>query len=179
MTTDLKAVLIFFIVGLLLWTIGGSMIAMACFQFPVFPAIPKEELAADKELATQIMIAWSIIMAKTVGLWAITGGIIGVVISFLFITKPSHELYQPIPRITGMPRGPGPKTLAEVRTTFQAAAIGTIIGTCGVIFIPPLFQNELIAVNSLTIRIVFGVFESMIVTVPILPFSLKILSKIS
>jgi hypothetical protein len=43
----------------------------------------------------------------------------------------------------------------------------------------PLLENpDFVLVNSLHIRIIIGVIGTLIVTVPILPFSLKVLSKL-
>jgi len=165
----------FFLIGLALWALGGCMIVMICFQ----PTIPLEAIKENKELTTEISNIWAVIMLKAVVIWALAGGILGVIISQLFIDRPEYEHFSPALRssVPGMSLFSGPKTIAEIMAGFQGWILGVIIGVCGAVFILPLLQSELIVVKQLFIRIIFGAIQTLIVTVPILPFSLRILSK--
>ena len=167
----------FFMTGFVLWALVGGMIAMICFQ----PVVPLEELGKNKELATKVSNDWSSIMAKTAIIWALAGGILGVIISQLFMARPQHEHFSRVPKLSGMPEmpglGSGPKTMAEIIAGFQSWILGAILGVCGTVFILPILESELIIAKSLSIRIIFGLIQTVIATVPILPFSLRILSK--
>jgi len=173
-----KATGVFFLTGLVLWISGGWLASIVCFQ----PIIPHEVMAENKELAIEVINAWGMVTLKVVIIWALTGGILGVVISRLFMARPGYEHFSPTPRPEGMPKMPGflsgPKTMAEIYAGFQGLILGVIIGVCGTVFILPLLETELIVVKQLSIRIIFGLIATLIITVPILPFSLGILKKI-
>lgn len=177
MQRKVRPKLTFFLIGLVLWVLGGCVVAMMCFQ----PTVPLDVMKENKELATEISKAWGMVMLKMVVIWALAGGILGVVISQLFITRPEYEHFSRAPRHPGIPKMSwwfsGPKTMAEMSAGFQGWILGAIVGVCGTVFILPLLQNDLIMVKGLFIRIIFGVIQTLIVTVPILPFSLRILSK--
>ncbi|MBW8001031.1 MAG: hypothetical protein FVQ80_03310 [Planctomycetes bacterium] len=175
MQEDTKAKLVFFIVGALLWALCGSMVGMTSFK----PILPLEELSENQELANKIMKIWLVVELKAVGIWAICGGVLGIFISRLYIFRPSYEHFSPVPKVEGIPRGCGPETIAEMKTSFHAWVIGIIIAVCLVIFVLPLLENpDFVVVNSLHIRIIIGVIGTLLMTVLILPFSLKVLSKL-
>lgn len=171
-------VLVFFLTGLVLWALGGFLAAMVCFQ----PAVPLEMIQKDKELAIEVSNALGATMLKIAVLWGLIGGILGVVICYLFIARPQYEHFFSAPRPQGMIDMPGflsgpQTTMAEINAGLQSWVLGTIIGVCGTVFILPLLQSELVVVNKLEVRIIFGVIQTLIVTVPILPFSLWITIK--
>ena len=171
--------IIFFLTGFFLWALGGAIVTMAGYE----PTVPIQALEGNKELATQVSSNWGAITSRVVPIWAAAGGILGLIICQLFLWRPSHEHYTRAPLAfegSGMP-GPrsGPKTMAEVNTTLQAWIIGTIIGICGIIYVLPEFQNELLVVRGTTMRIILGLILSLSTTVPILPFSLSTIRKIA
>lgn len=169
-------ILVFFLVGLSLWALGGWINGMICFQ----PTVPLELIKNNKELATEITSAWLMLQLKLTAIWALAGGILGVVISQLFIARPEYEHFSRTPKLPGIPEMPGfsgPKTMAEINAGFQGWILGVIIGVCATVFILPLLQSEFFVVRQSFTRIIFCVIQTLIVTVPILPFSLGILSK--
>jgi len=178
MQRKLRPKLTFFLVGLFLWALGGWIVAAACFQ-PVTPlAYGLDVMKENKELAKEIMNTWGVVMVKVIIIWALAGGILGIVIYQLFIARPVYEHFISAPKPAGMPEMlgfSGPETMAEISAGLQGWILGLIMGVCGTVFILPLLQNELIAVKQLSIRIIFGIIQTLIVTVPILPFSLRIL----
>jgi hypothetical protein len=167
----------FFVTGLALWALGGCMISMGCFE----PTVAMDQLQTNKELAKGVGDAWQSMMMKVSGLWALAGGTLGLLIFFLFSIRPSHEHYTRLPMASGMPgmygASSGPRTMAELKVGFQSWILGTAIGLCGVIFLLPHLQSELIVVRQSSGLLIFSGFMSFITTVPILPFSLKRLSK--
>ena len=166
---------VFFMTGLALWALCGSMISMGCFQ----PTVSLEEMQANKELATQVCNAWGRVMWKVSTTWALSGGILGLIICGLFTLRPMHEHYTRAPVPDGMPNGPGPKTMAELHTAFQSWVLGIIVGVCGIIFVLPSFQNELLVVKQSYGTVIFGGILSFLMTVLILPFSLSTLRKMA
>ncbi len=170
-----KQTFVFFLTGAVLWMVGSFIIALACFD----ATLSAEQIARNKELANRVMVTWASITGRTAGIWAISGGILGVVICALFMNRPGDEFRPlvpgPLPRFAGVRR---PETMAEIKAGFQGTALGLIIGVCGAVFIPPMIQDlEFLKVRSLYVRAIIGTIESLIVTVPILPLSLKILSR--
>jgi hypothetical protein len=72
---------------------------------------------------------------------------------------------------------PGPKTMAEINAGFQSWFLALIVGICGVIFILPMFRNEIIINREGYGAIIIGALIALVTTVPIIPFSLKSLSQ--
>jgi len=178
--------LTFFVSGAIMWTWGGFIIAITCFR----PIIPLQILKENKELANQLAISLRLIILKTVLVWTLGGGILGIIISKLFLSRPDYEHFSPtpnvfkylflpgIPEISPKPRWlTGPKTRAEINAGFQGQILGIIFGICGTIFFLPLFQNELIVVRELPLRIILGAIQSLLSSTLILPDSLDKLTK--
>ena len=167
----------FFVIGMSLWALGGCMISMGCFE----PTVALDQLQSNKELAKEVSSAWQSLMVKVSGLWALAGGMLGLVISFLFSIRPPHEHYTRVPMspmepsMGGVPSGP--RTMAELAAGFQSWILGTVLGLCGVIFLLPQLQSELIVFEHSSGLLVFAGLISLITTVPILPFSLNRLSR--
>jgi hypothetical protein len=162
-------------VGLFLWALGGGMISMGCFQ----PIASVEAVQANKELAIAVSGALSAIMFKTILIWAVMGGIFGLVCFQLWISRPEQEHRTRTPRhpaMRGMPSS-GPNTMAEIIAGFQSWFLGAIINVCGVIFICPLLQNELVVVKHGSTILIFAALLTIPTVVPIIPFSIKKIQK--
>jgi len=159
-------------VGMLLWTIAGSMVVMSCFQ----PVVPLETVQANAEVAQKISDAWGKVAWRVVPIWACTGAILGFITFLLLVIRPSHEhLMRISPGVSGTSHGF--KTMAEMRAAFQSLFLGLILGVCGTIFVLPYLQNDTIVVKELWLRAVIGGVLTLTSTFPILPFSLNRLRK--
>jgi hypothetical protein len=172
----LRPKLTFFLTGLKYWALNGALVAMTCFK----PTGLLSAVSGNKEFATEIYTAWILLILKTGIIWALAGGILGIVISQMFISRPHYEhadvIFTP-PELAGPAGMSGPKTLAEINTGFRAWVLGVVLGVCGVVFVLPLMQNEYCIVGSLPIRLLIGSINSLLMTVLILPSALSILRR--
>jgi len=166
-----KAAFIFFLMGLFLWGLVGFMISMTCFE----PIIALEKLSTNKEAVKQVVSAWEIVFFKTTILWSVTGGILGIITMILFITKPERLLYTRLPVISVLPV-PGPKTPAEMYTSFQSVSLGVLFSSIELIFILPKFQNDLVVLKTMGTVLAIGIILSLLMTVLILPFALNVMA---
>lgn len=162
-----------FIIGFFLWAIGGGIIAMAGFQ----SVASQEMISTNKELASQVVSGWGHIWLNTILIWGLIGGVLGKIILWIFIHQPDYKHYTRMPTMEGMPVSTGPKTLAETHTLFISVFLGVVVSILMAIIYLPSLETELLEVKSSGIRIIIAAIEGLVVTTPILPFSLKILTK--
>ena len=164
----------FFIVGFALWLIGGSMISMCCFE----PRATLEMIRTDKSVALSACNSWNTISFGVTALWSFIGGVLGIAVFLLFISRPNHEHYTLVPQQPNLPGMPsGPHTIAELNAGFQGWVIAIIIGLCGAFFILPQFQNEIIVLKCSSSPVIIVTIVTLITTIPILPFSNGLLKK--
>jgi hypothetical protein len=140
-----------FLTGFILWSLGGTMNTLIW--------IPP----------TPMFFHYQIILT-----FAISGGIIGILIFRIYKSRPEHEHQKLVSRIDGAPRGP--KTFAEGK----AGLLGDLFGILGslliVLFLLPILING--PINKISaIRIIATIILNFGITSPILPFTLKILNR--
>lgn len=164
-------------VGTILWAISGFVVNMACF----IPVHMLEEMEPDQEFARQAVDAWAVVGRNVTASWAGVGVLMGFLTFLIFIRRPMHEHFTRAPMMDcRSPFAPpaGPKTMAEGKATIIVAVIGGALSVLMAVYLLPYFEHPgILVVKSVKIRVIIGFMQGALITVCILPFSLKIVEK--
>lgn len=159
----------FILIGAGLWIMNGFMVSMICFE-PIYSVL-KGDPAKMIKLS---MDSWGGVTMKTAIVWALLGGIFGLITALIFFSRPWYEHSTRAPSMSGISGNgiTGPKTIAELNTSFRSWFLGYIMIVLAATYLLPLFQTDLVVVKGAGERVFITFLLGLTCIVPVLPFSL-------
>jgi hypothetical protein len=176
----LTSVLVFVLVGTILWCAAGTFTSVSSFQY--IGGTGTEKLAVERD-AKEKYITPPHIMAE--GIWALCGVGTGILILLSYTSRQKEDYFTPLPssltRLRSyrlLPKFVRPKTLAEAKLVPLASLLGIIGGVLlSILLLPHLGTSETLLIRSAFVRVSFGLATTGFATMFILPFSLWLIAR--
>jgi len=156
------------LIGAVFWMVACDSLFLVCYQTLA------GEQAKNLELLNEWVYALARAQMKALPVGGVCGIVLGLLTCRLFRSRPpsDHAVTRPENR-----RKLLAATRAEAVVPLSVAVWGAIVGACFAVFLLPLLlDSETLPTKSATLRAFFGLLFGAGVSVPILPFSLKLLS---
>ncbi len=155
------------LIGAVLWAMGGAHLCLLCFEAP---SKDKHTLEETREWAHALGETQKRAMVVS----SLCGAVLGLLTCRFFERRPQADHVEISPENRGKLFGLAPKTKADVVVPFQAALVG--VAACMTItafVLPALRFSDALVLKRFSSYAVICIIESTILTIPILPFSLK------
>lgn len=158
------------LIGSLTWALGAAMLCLVCYEAPSDPK-------GNTELAKEWSSAFGQAQAKAYPVGACFGLVLGLLAYTMYSRRPPRDHVVSYPLNRGRMFGTAPLTRAELLVPVILGLIGAAAAVClAALVLPQLSDSVTLKVKPFTQMAFVAAIEGAVVSVIILPFSIRISS---